>query len=78
MRGNGEHYKDTGAYGFVVHTDGSSRYLSTAKAIRQALRIPAGSPTDKALLRFLAWWGLEPPDKAPAPVEPNDQTRTII
>ena len=74
---NVEHYKDTGAYGFVVHTDGSSRYLSTAKAIRQALRIPVGSPTDKALLRFLAWWGLEPPDKA-RPVKPNDQTRTII
>lgn len=77
VRVNVEHYKDTGAYGFVVHADGSSRYLSTAKAIRQALRIPAGMPTHKALLRFLAWWGLEPPDKA-RPVEPNDQTKTII
>lgn len=77
VRVNVEHYKDTGAYGFVVHADGSSRYLSSVRDIRRALRIPVGSPTDKALLRFLAWWGLEPPDKA-RPVEPNDQTRTII
>ena len=77
VRVNVEHYKDTGAYGFVVCADGSSRYLSSARDIRRALRIPVGSPTDKALLRFLAWWGLEPPDKA-RPVEPNDQTKTII
>lgn len=73
---NVEHYKDTGAFGFVVCADGSSRYLSSVRDIRRALRIPVGSPTDKALLRFLAWWGLEPPDKA-RPVEPNDQTRMI-
>lgn len=77
VRVNVEHYKDTGAFGFVVCADGSSRYLSTVRDIRRALRIPVGSPTDKALLRFLAWWGLEPPDKAPAPAEPNDQTRMI-
>ena len=77
VRVNVEHYKDTGAHGFVVCADGSSRYLSSARDIRRALRIPVGSPTDKALLRFLAWWGLEPPDKA-RPVEPNDQTKTII
>ena len=75
---NVEHYKDTGAYGFVVHANGSSRYLSTAKAIHQALRIPAGMPTHKALLRFLAWWGLEPPDRDAAAPAPNDQTKTII
>ena len=74
---NVEHYKDSGTYGFVVHADGSSRYLSTAKAIRQALRIPAGMPTHKALLRFLAWWGLEPQDRDAAAPAPNDQTRMI-
>lgn len=73
-----EHYKDSGRYEFVVYADGSSRYLSDARAIRQALRIPAGIPTAKALLRFLAWWGLHPTDRDAAAPAPSDQTRTII
>lgn len=76
LRVNFEHYKDLGAHGFVVYADGSSRYLSSAKAIRQALKIPYGSPTAKALTRFLAWWGMGA-DAVPV-VEPQEQTKTII
>lgn len=79
VRVNVEHYRDTGRYGFVVSADGSSCYLSSVRDIRRALRIPVGSPTDKGLLRFLAWWGLEPPAAPPEPValEPQEQTRMV-
>lgn len=75
LRVNVEHYKDLGAYGFVVCADGSSRYLSSAKAIRQALRVPYGSPTAKALTRFLAWWGMGA--DAAVVMEPQEETKMI-
>ena len=75
---NVERHKDSGRTEFVVYDGQSSRYLSTAKDIRQALKIPYDTPTAKALVRWLAWWGLEPPAKGTAPLAPNDQTRTII
>ena len=72
---NVERYRDSGRTEFVVYDGQSSRYLSTAKDIRMALKIPYDTPTAKALLRWLRWWGLGSPDAAPP--APNDQTRMV-
>lgn len=63
-----ETYRDSGRTAFIVCADGSSRCLSTPKAIRLALKIPHDTPTAKALSRWLRWWGMTTGD-APVAVD---------
>jgi hypothetical protein len=49
---------------------GGTRFVATADEVRQAARLPAGTPSGEALRQWLSWWGWVPAKKRAAEPPP--------
>lgn len=63
---------------WLIYRDGCSHYVEGPDAVRQAAKLPAGTPSGDALRQWLRMWGWTPPLKVVAELEPQEQTKTII
>ena len=50
------HDRDTGLFYVVVYANGGSRLVSDRTKVRRALNLSSGTPSAKALMRWLDWW----------------------
>lgn len=66
----------TSAGHWLIYRNGASHYVDGPDAVRQAAKLPVGTPSGDALRQWLGWWGWVRPLKAVP--ELQEQTKTII
>lgn len=62
---------------WLIYRDGGSHYVEGPDAVRQAAKLPAGTPSGDALRQWLGWWGWVRPLKVVPELEPQEQTKMV-